>query len=251
VALPDNGAAVSSMGADFRDYDNDGAPDISLTALNGETFPLFRNLGKAGFRDVTYASRLGPLSVNRSGWGIGLFDFNNDGWKDLFTANSHVNDRIELFEAAQYKQKNSVFANQGDGTFRDASPEAGLDLARAHRGSAFADFDNDGNIDVVVSALGEPAELWRNVSPGPSHWIRLKLVGTKSNRDGIGAKVRIGNQVNHVSSAVGYASSSLQGVHFGLGKMETVDKIEIRWPSGRLQTLTNIKADQILEIREP
>src|SRR5262249_36799921 len=135
AALPDSGRSISGMGVDFRDYDNDGMPDIVFTALAGETFPLFRNHGHGEFRDWTYHSRLGPLTNQRSGWGVGLFDFNNDGSKDLFTANSHVNDTVETFEAAKYRLANSIFANAGDGTFRDVSNDAGAEfqLARAHR----------------------------------------------------------------------------------------------------------------------
>ena len=253
VALTANGLPIASMGADFRDYDNDGLPDINVTALAGETFPLFRNQGSGLFQDATYSSRLGLLSAPRSGWSNGFFDFNNDGWKDLFTANSHVNDRVELFEATEYKQPNSIFANLGDGTFRDVSPEAGegFRAAKAHRGSGFADFNNDGKIDVVVTALGEPAELWQNVSPDDNHWLVLKLIGTRSNRDGIGARIRLGNQSNHMTTAVGYASSSHQGVHFGTGKTEKIDKIEIRWPSGIIQVLKDVKTNQFLEVREP
>lgn len=253
VALLDHGKAVASMGADFRDYDNDGLPDIAVTALTGDTFPLFRNIGKGAFQDVTYSSRLGPQSIRWSGWGNGLFDFNNDAYKDLFTANSHVNDKIDLFEATPYKQPNRIFTNQGNGTFQDVSQDAGLgfDIARAHRGCAFADFNGDGKIDVVVSSLGEPAELWENVSPDANHWLIVKLVGTRSNRDGIGARIRIGNQWNHMTTAVSYASSSHFGVHFGLGTASQIDKIEIRWPSGTVQMLNSIKSDQVLEVREP
>jgi hypothetical protein len=254
AALLDGGKPVSSMGVDFRDYDNDGLPDLNVTALTGETYPLFRNLGGGFFQDFTYASRLGPLSVPWSGWSNGFFDFNNNGWKDLFTANSHADDNIHHFRATEYRQPNTVFANLGDGTFRDASAEAGEEFAasaRAHRGAAFADFNGDGRIDVVTSALRDPAELWENVSPNENRWLILKLLGTRSNRDGIGARVRIGRQVNHMTSAVGYASSSHFGVHFGLGKRETVEKIEIRWPSGAVQTLRDIPANQVLEVREP
>jgi enediyne biosynthesis protein E4 len=251
VALTNNGLPIASMGADFRDYDNDGLPDLTVTALAGETFPLFRNLGKGMFQDATHSSRLGPLSTTRSGWSNGFFDFNNDGWKDLFTANSDVNDLIDLFQSTHYKQPNSLFANLGNGTFQDVSTDAGFALAQAHRGSAFADFDGDGKIDVVVSALGEPAELWQNISPEPNHWIALKLIGTKSNRDGIGAKIRLENQANHVTTAVGYASSSPASAHFGLGKLDKIERIEIRWPSGIIQVLRNVAADQLLEVREP
>ena len=251
VALSSYGLPVASMGADFRDYDNDGRPDLNFTALAGETFPLFQNLGNGSFRDVTHQSLLGKLSASRSGWSNGFFDFNNDGWKDLFTANSDVNDLIDLFQPTHYKQPNSMFANRGNGTFQDVSAEAGFNLARAHRGSAFADFDGDGKIDIVVSALGEPCELWKNVSPGPNRWIILKLVGVKSNRDGIGAKIRLDSQSNHMTTAVGYASSSSQGVHFGLGKKEMISRIEIRWPSGISQVLKNVATNQALEIHEP
>ena len=251
VALTNNGAPIASMGADFRDFNNDNLPDINVTALAGETFPLFQNVGKTAFLDVTHRSQLAKLSTTCSGWGNGFFDFNNDGWKDLFTANSDVNDLIDLFGSAHYKQPNSLFANLGDGTFRDVSSEAGLTLARAHRGCAFADFDNDGRIDVVVSSLGEPAELWQNVSPDSNHWLILKLKGKRSNRDGIGAKIRLGNQSNHVTTAVGYASSSPSCVHFGIGKLEKIDLVEIRWPSGTLQVLRNINSNQLLEIDEP
>ena len=253
AALPDSGRNISGMGVDFRDYDNDGLPDIVFTALAGETFPLFRNHGGGEFRDWTYRSRIGPLTNQLSGWSIGLFDFNNDGWKDLFTANGHVNDTVETFEAAKYKLANSIFANAGDGTFRDVSNGAGADFAqpRSHRGAAFADFNRDGKIDVVVGALGEPAELWQNASPDNNAWLILKLHGTRSNRDGIGARVRIGNQVNQMTSIVGYASSSHFGVHFGLGAAKQVDRIEIRWPSGIQQVLRAVRTNQVLEVTEP
>jgi len=251
VALTNYGLPVASMGADFRDYDNDGLPDLNITALAGETFPLFRNLGKGLFQDATHQSRLAALTTTRSGWSNGFFDFNNDGWKDLFTANSDVNDLIDLFQSTHYKQTNTLLANLQDGTFQDVSAEAGFTLARAHRGSAFADFNNDGRIDIAVSALGEPAELWQNISPEVNHWLMLRLIGSRSNRDGIGAIIRLGNQSNHVTTAVGYASSSPSTVHFGTGKLEKIEQIEIRWPSGTVQVLRNVIANQVLEVHEP
>ncbi len=249
VALLDHGKPVASMGVDFRDYDNDGFADLNITALTGETFPLFRNLGKGFFRDATYASRLGPLTTARSGWGNGFFDFDNDGFKDLFTANSHVNDRIEMFEATTYKQPNSVFRNLGNGSF--AEVPAGLSVARAHRGAAFADFNQDGKVDIVVTALGEPAQLWENTSPGGNHWLILRLAGSRGNRDGIGARVRLGSQHNLMTSAVSYASSTHFGVHFGLGAQTTIDRLEIHWPSGAVQILRDVSADRVLAVREP
>ena len=253
VALLNSGQPVSNMGVDFRDYDNDGLPDIFVTDLNNETFPLFRNLGGGMFEDATTASRIAVLSAARAGWGNGLFDFNNDGWKDLLTANSHADDNVEQLAAAHYRQPNSIFANLGDGTFWDVSATVGNDfqVPRAHRGCAFADFNNDGKIDVVVSSLQDTAELWQNVSPGKNNWIILKLIGTKSNRDGIGARVRIGKQYNHMTSSVGYASSTHFGVHFGLGRMSKVDEVEIRWPSGIVQVLHDVPPNQRLQIREP
>jgi hypothetical protein len=241
------------MGSDFRDYDNDGLPDIVFTALAGETFPLFRNTSKTGFLDWRRRSGLATLSLKRSGWSLGLVDLNNDGWKDLFTANAHVNDTVETFEATTYKLANSVFAAAGDGTFRDVSGEAGPDFQapRVHRGAAFADFNNDGKIDVVVSAIGEPAELWENISPQDNSWLILKLQGVRSNRDGIGARIRIGTQYNHMTTSVGYASSSHFGVHFGLGKAQRAERIEIRWPSGIEQVLANVPVNQVLHVREP
>lgn len=251
VALLDHGKPVSSMGAEFRDYDNDGRPDVAMTALDGETFPIFHNDGGGMFHDATFDTRMGPLSVHHGGWGIGLVDFDNDGWKDIFTTNANVNDRVELFEAAVYKQANSVFANLGNGKFEEVkSPELAA-VARAHRGVAFADFDGDGRVDAAVSALGEPAELWRNTSAHAGHWLILKLRGTRSNRDGIGAVVRIGKQMNQMTTSGGYASSSHAGVHFGLGAMAMAPRVEIRWPSGRTQVLLNVKADQVLPVTEP
>ncbi len=251
-ALRESGLPVSGMGADFRDSDNDGWPDILFTALAGETFPLFRNLGDGLFREASLTSRIGPLTRKLSGWSVGLVDFDNDGWKDIFTANSHVSDVIEFFEAAKYKLTNSVFLNRADGTFADVSAGSGLDRASpaAHRGGAFADFNNDGRIDAVIASLGGPVELWENVSPGGNTWLKVKLVGAKSNRDGIGARIRVGKQHNAMTSAVGYASSSLAPVAFGTGKAGRVEEIEIVWPSGAQQTLRDVSTNQIVEARE-
>ena len=223
VALADTGTEMSAMGTEFRDVDNDGRPDIALTALSGETFLLFQNRGNGLFADLSYRSRIGPLSRRYSGWGIGLFDFDNDGFKDVFTSNSHVNDRVEAFEATEYRQHNSVFRNIGGSRFDDESQRAGpafLESVRAHRGAAFGDFNGDGRIDVVTSSLGDQPELWENVSSNLNRWLILRLVGSRSNRDGIGAVIKIGAQTNHMTTAVGYASSSLSGVHFGLGTLK-------------------------------
>ena len=253
VALLDTGNPVSGMGVDFRDYDNDGLPDIAFSALAGETFPLYRNLGRGSFEDVTYSSNMALASRIYSGFGLGMFDFNNDGWKDIFTANSHVNDRVDLYEATEYKLHNSVFLNRGTGTFQDVSDTVGQDFLtpRAHRGTAFADFNNDGRMDAVVTSLGEAPELWKNVTAGENSWLIFKLEGTRSNRDGIGAVIRVDGQSNQMTSALSYASSSNFGVHFGTGKLKQAKKIEIRWPSGTKQVLSNVPTNQVLRVREP
>jgi enediyne biosynthesis protein E4 len=249
VSLREDGKPVASMGADFRDYDNDGLPDITVTALAGETFPLFRNDGKGGFIDATYSSGIGGASLRHSGWGTGLFDFNNDGWKDLFTSDSHVNDKVEMFESAAYKEADTVFANN-HGKFVDVSTAAGLNLVKAHRGSGYADFDGDGKIDAVVSSLEGPVELWHNTSPGTNHWLALQLTGVQCNRDAIGTRIQIGQQWNEMTSATSYASSMLSPVHFGVGELSTVDVIRIFWPDGKRQELRNIKTDQLIKVRE-
>jgi len=252
VALTDDGKSISAMGVDFRDYDNDGLPDIAIAALTGETFPLFRNAGKGSFLDYTYRSRMGPLSNRRSGWSPALVDFNNDGWKDLFVSGSHVNDTVEAFEATQYRMSNAIFANTPDGTFRDQTPGAGsqFQVPAVHRGAAFADFNRDGRVDGAVSVIGGRAELWENTTPSDNTWLEVQLAGTRSNHDGIGARVRVGDQYNLMTANSGYASSSLTPVHFGTRKATQVD-VEIDWPSGTRQVLNGVRTNQVLRAREP
>lgn len=251
VAMLDNGKPVASMGADFRDYDNDGWPDLVIVDLFTETFPLFRNTGKGTFRDVTYASGLGRLSSRLSGWGPGLFDFNLDGWKDLFVSSAHVNDLVEQFEPTQYRLANRVFINER-GIFRDGSPDAGADFQtrRAHRGVAFADFNGDGKIDVVVSSLLDPAELWENITETDGDWLIVKLQGVKANRDGIGARLKWGNQWNAMTTNIGYSSSSNFGVHFGAPKGQAPDTLEVWWPGGKKQVVTGVKPNQVLLVKQ-
>jgi hypothetical protein len=251
VALLDHGKPVSSMGTDFRDYDNDGKPDIVTVALNGETFPLFRNTGGGSFVDATSASRLAAQTVRHGGWGVALVDLDADGWKDLFVTGAHVNDMVERFEPFAYKQPNTVYRNTANGKFEEVEP-SGMEAAlRAHRGAAIADFNGDGRLDVVTSSLGEAAEFWLNESKNSNHWLRVKLRGTKSNRDGIGARVHAGDQWNEMTVNSGYSSSSHDGVYFGLGAMTTVPRVEVLWPSGRKQVVENVKPDQVLAITEP
>ena len=256
VAYNENGKTVAGMGTDFRDLDNDGKPDIFHTAMFGDTFPLYKNTGDGQFEDVTSASGLTPLTSRLTAWGTGAFDFDNDGYKDLFTANAAILDNSLEVEHRPYAIANSLFRNRGNLIFEDLSAKAGatFSIPAAHRGAAFGDFNNDGKIDVVVNVLNGPPELFMNRSANHNHWILLKLVGVADNRDGLGTQIKIttahGTQYNQATTAVSYNSSSDKRVHFGLGDDAVIDKIELAWPTGRKQVLTHVKADQILTITE-
>ncbi len=257
VAFTGDGIPVSSMGVDFRDLNNDGAPDITITALAGETFPLFLNRGRLGFSDGTYASRIGLESSTMSGWSNGAFDFDNDGDKDIFTANSHVSENVELYRSVKYRLRNAVFQAQADGSYRDVAEDSGpaMQMPGAHRGAAFGDLDNDGRIDAVVSAIGSLAGVFFNDSLA-GNWLILDLEGTRSNRSGIGARVTVTDasgrvQHNHASTSVGYASSSDSRVHFGTGASRIASRIEIRWPSGVSQALEGVETGQVVSVKEP
>ncbi|HLK47230.1 MAG TPA: CRTAC1 family protein [Bryobacteraceae bacterium] len=256
VALTENGQFISGMGVDFRDIDNDGLPDLAFVALDRETFPIFRNLGKRGFADVTQSSGMTRLSAPMAGYSPTLADFDNDGWKDLFVTRGHVQS-LGYAPRAEVVQPNTVFRNQGGMKFEALTAEAGL-TARPpsrHRGSAMGDLNHDGLLDVVATALGLPAEIWINDSPGGNHWVEFELEGTKSNRDGIGARIQLtaggATEYDHVSFAAGYASSSAGPVHFGLGKSTASTTVVIRWPSGIVQQLSNVAADQVVKVKEP
>jgi hypothetical protein len=256
VAFGERAEAVSGMGADAGDVDNDGRPDIFETALANESFPLFKNLGGASFEDVTARSGVGAATRSLSGWGNGIVDLNNDGWKDLFVASADVMDPAGAFRE-RVPMANAVLVNLKDGRFADGSGEAGQAFARkaVHRGVAFGDVDNDGLVDAVVTALDGPLELWRNVSPAPHHWLLVKTVGGRSNRDGIGTRMKAttgsGSRYGRVNTAVGYGGASDRRVHFGLGADAVVRELTVTWPSGKVQTLKDVAADQVLTVREP
>lgn len=252
VALPGFGRPVSSMGIDARDVTNDGRPDLIVTALSGETFPLFANDGGGVFRDATHQTGLASATTRRSGWGVTIADLDNDGWKDIVTANSHVNDLVEQFEASRYRESSAVFMNR-HGRFEEVSDTLGptfAGLVAAFRGMVVTDLDNDGRLDLVATRLGEGVVIWRNVSPA-RRWLRVTLVGTTSNRNGIGATVRVAGQANVMSSAIGYASSRVEPVHFGLADRATVEAVDVLWPSGRTQHVVDVPTNQTLVLTEP
>ena len=255
VALASVGGFISGMGVDAQDLDNDGYPDIAFVALDHETFPLFRNLGDGEFEDITERSGMTWLSLPMAGYSPTIGDFDNDGWKDLFVTRGHV-EAHDYVSRAPAAQPNTVFRNLGGAKFQALTAEAGLTAQppSRHRGSAIGDLNGDGRLDVVVSALSAPAEIWMNDSPGGNHWLEFSLEGTKSNRDGIGARIKVVaggmTQYNQVSFTAGYASSSAGPSHFGLGSHTSADLVEIRWPSGIVQSLRNVSADQILKVKE-
>ena len=256
VAYNEMGKTVAGMGADFRDLNNDGVPDIFHTAMFGDTFSLYANEGKGQFSDVTTSSGLTSGTGRLTAWGTGAYDFDNDGLKDLFTADAAILDNSVEVEHRPYRLPNRIFRNAGNFKFEDVSDFAGADFAApaAHRGAAFGDLNNDGKVDVVVTVLNGPPEIFMNRTESEHHWIILKLVGVKDNRDGLGTKVKIttahGSQYNEATTALSYNSSSDKRVHFGLSEDPVIDRIELSWPSGVKQILRSVKADQVLTIRE-
>ena len=257
LGMDGSGATFAGMGVDFEDYNNDGWPDVIITDLANQRYALYTNAGDGTFNYSTGAAGIGSMTLLHSGWGVRFLDYDNDGWKDLFIAQSHVMDTIEVHEPhLHYREPPLLAHNEGGKIFADVSAQGGdiFQQKWVARGLAIGDLDNDGRTDVVVTSNDGPAWVLRNVTQNKNHWITLKLTGTKSNRDGIGAQVEIttstGKQYAEVTTASSYQSSSDPRVHFGLGNSTIVNQIRIRWPSGIVQVLEGTKADQFLTVKE-
>jgi hypothetical protein len=258
AAFDQDGQAFSGMGVDAADYDNDDRPDVVVTNLSNQCYALYRNVGDRTFSYETHASGIGRISLLSSGWGVRFLDYDNDGWKDLFLVQGHVLDTIELTSPhLRYRQPPLLARNEG-GRFRDVSADAG-DVFRtewAARGLAIGDIDDDGDLDLVVSTLDDRGRVLRNEGGNAGHWIELRLVGRRSNRDGIGAEVRLttgSGKVRHATArtAGGYLSAGDRRVHLGLGEETAIRSIEIRWPSGTVQRLAEVTVDRTLTVTEP
>ncbi len=257
VAVDQNGQTYAGMGVDFADYNNDGYPDVVVTDLANQNYALYVNNKDGSFSYASTDTGVSRMTLTHSGWGVRFFDYDNDGWKDLLVAQGHDLDTIELsFPTLRYREPLLLAWNNMGQRFADVSAQSGPVFQQrwVARGLAVGDFDNDGRLDVVVTNNEGPIYLLHNETQTSNHWLMLKLVGHKSNRDGIGAEVKVttaaGSQWVTVSTASSYLSSSDKRAHFGLGKDAVAQSVEIRWPSGIMQTLHNVAADQILTVDE-
>jgi enediyne biosynthesis protein E4 len=257
IAVSENGKAEAGMGTDAADINGDGWLDVFITHLDLEHARLYRNLGDGSFEDATFAAKLGYATFRYSGFGTCFIDYDNDGARDIFMANGHILDNIELYHAeTRYAEPKLLYRNDGRGLFENVSDKHGpdLQLPRVSRGTAVADFDNDGDLDILVSNNGQEPQLLLNESAKGNHWLELILIGTRSNRDGVGARVKLvsGDLVLHdqLKGGRSYQSAHDRRLHFGLGSRGKVDSIEIRWPSGMVETIKNIEIDQVITIKE-
>lgn len=257
VSVDLDGRTYAGMGVDFADYDNDGWPDIVVTDLANQRYALYQNNHDGSFNYVSQTTGIAQMTLTHSGWGVRFFDYDNDGWKDLIIAQGHDLDTIELnYPNLRYREPMLLAHNSGHG-FVDVSAGSGNVFHEpwVSRGLAIGDIDNDGRLDAVVTTNDGPVHVLHNQTPTQNHWILLKLIGHRSNRDAIGAEITLvtksGSQSATVSTAGSYLSASDKRVHFGLGQEKTAQKIEIRWPSGIRQTLPDVAGDQILQIDEP
>ncbi len=259
IAVDGDGRTYAGMGIDFQDYNNDGLPDLVITNLANQKYALYRNNGDGSFTYDTYVSGLAPMTLLHSGWGIRFLDYDNDGKKDLLIAQGHDLDTVELnYPQLHYKEPMLLARNMGSGKFVDISASSGAVFKErwVSRGMAVGDLDNDGRLDAVVTTNGGPAHLLHNETATANHWLTLLLVGHKSNRDAIGAEIKVvaahgGAQFWTVSTAGSYLSSNDKRAHFGLGTDREAESIEIKWPSGIRQTLQHVAGDRIVTVDEP
>jgi hypothetical protein len=258
VAVDENGTEQGSMGISLGDYDRDGLLDLVVTNFSDQYNTIYHRNRDGTFTDLSRRTKTANASMPYVGWGTKFFDYDNDGWLDLFVANGHVYPQIEgAYPGGYYRQRKLFYRNLRDGTFEEIAAQSGKALMdpRASRGCAFGDFDQDGDVDIIVNDLDGPPMLLRNDGGSQSgHWLRLLLRGTKSNRNAVGAKVKVVTgsltQVDEVRSGDSYLSHSEWQLHFGLGTSTVVDEITILWPSGRKETLKKIEADRNLTVTE-
>jgi enediyne biosynthesis protein E4 len=258
LAFDEDGKTFAGMGVDFADYDNDGWPDVFINALASQRYALFRNQNGGSFDYVSGSTGISRATSGHSGWGAKFIDFDNDGWKDLFVAQGHVMDNIELTQPSTHYREPLLLMRNQKGKFEDVSARSGdvFRLPLAARGAAFGDLNNDGSIDVAVSCNDGPALVLMNRGGTENYWLLVNTIGTRSNRDGIGAQVRLVSslgevQYGFVSTCGSYVSASDKRVHFGLGAAPTVSLLEVTWPSGIVQKLENLRANQVLTVKEP
>jgi len=257
IGYDEDGREQAGMGVSSGDYDADGRLDIFKTNFEDDVPDLYHNEGAGNFTFRTFDAKLG-FNLKYLGWGGGFFDYDNDGWPDIFIANGHVYPELENHHHPEspFRQRNLLYHNTGDGRFEDVTSIAGpgLDLRRSGRGVAFGDIDNDGRLDILINNQNDPPTLLRNESENTNHWISIRTVGTKSNRDGIGARVTLvaggRRQIQEVSSGGSYLSQNDPRAHFGLGSATKIDRIEIRWPSGAMDKIENASADRFLTVEE-
>jgi hypothetical protein len=247
TALTADGKPLSGMGTAFQDYDNDGLPDIFVTVLPREIYGVYHNDGQGMFTSRSLETGLGTLSAISSGWGVGLEDLDNDGWKDLLVAQSHVLDNVSAVDPSLHYLEPPLIALNQNGRFERAS--SGVTSPVAGRGLAFGDLNNDGWMDAVVTVLGGRPLVLMNRG-GKQHWLTITLRGLRSNRDGLGARVHVNGQTRYATTSGSYASSHDKRLHFGLGS-QTTASVEIAWPSGLRQSIEGVHADQFLEVVEP
>jgi hypothetical protein len=257
TAVGNDGGEMAGMGIAVCDYNHTGRFSIYVTNFEDQNNSLYRNDGDLTFSEVSSAAKIGNITVPYMGWGTGCVDFDNDGWPDLFVVNGHVYPQVDaLANGAKYREKKLVFQNQHDGTFRDVSSQTGASISvpEVSRGAAFGDLDNDGRMDIVVENIDGAPLILRNITKSNAHWITLQLVGTKSNRLALGAKLTAVAgplvQVEEVRSGGSYLSQNDLRIHFGLGSSKLLDRLDIRWPSGTTETLKNLQADRFYVVKE-